>query len=136
MWSTRRLGNSGQTLQRKERGRISSVIEWTTNDYQAVVDLAGRISDYVEANKPDTLAFEWFGDENTGKVVWYQIYVNDEAFLRHAQNMNEAGFANEVGQLLTQDRVLLLMAPTLPETEQMAEQIGAEVLERIAGVVR
>lgn len=112
-----------------------SVIEWTTNDYKAVVDLARRISDYVEANEPDTLVFEWFGNPTTGKVVWYQVYVNDEAFLRHAQNMNEAGFAEEAGRLLTQDRVLLFTAPTLPQTEQMAEQIGADVLERIAGVV-
>lgn len=112
-----------------------SVIEWTTNDYEAVVDLARRISDYVDANEPDTLVFEWFGNETTGKVIWYQVYVDDVAFLRHAQNMNEAGFADEVGRLLTQDGVLLLTAPTLPETEQMAGQVGADVLERIAGVV-
>ena len=49
--------------------------------------------------------------------------------------MNEAGFADEVGRLLTQDRVLLLTAPTLPQTEQMAKQVGADILERIGGVV-
>jgi hypothetical protein len=40
--------------------------------YNAVVDLARRMSDYIEANERDTLAFEWFGDEATGKVVWYR----------------------------------------------------------------
>ncbi|MBW3605828.1 MAG: hypothetical protein KY460_13175 [Actinobacteria bacterium] len=76
------------------------------------------------------------GDEATGKIVWYRVYTNDEAFLQHAQNMNEAGFANEARQLLTQDRLLLLTPLTLPQTKEMARQVGAEELESIARVVR
>ena len=113
-----------------------SLVEWTTEDYEAVVDLAGRVSDYVEANEPDTLAFEWFGNETTGQVVWYQVYTDDAAFLEHAQNMNDAGFAEETDQLLTQERLLSLTPPTHPQTKQMARQLGAEELDGIASVVR
>ena len=113
-----------------------SILEWTTDDYQAVVDLAGRMSDYIEANEPDTLAFEWFGDEATGKVVWYQVDRDDEAFLTHARTMNAAGFADEARRFLTQDRLLLLTPPTHSQTKDVAKQVGAEELESIAGVVR
>lgn len=49
--------------------------------FPSAVDLAERISDYVEANEPETLVLEWFGNEDTGKVVWYQVFSSDEAFL-------------------------------------------------------
>jgi len=42
-------------------GLHRTVLEWTTDDYNTVVALARRMSDYVEANEPDTLSFEWFG---------------------------------------------------------------------------
>ena len=113
-----------------------SIVEWTTNDFPAAVDLAHRISDYVEANEPETLVLEWFGNENTGKVVWYQVYSNDEAFLTHAQNMIEAGFRDEAQQLFTQARLLLLTPPTHPRAQEMARQLGAEQVMPIGGVVR
>ena len=113
-----------------------SIVEWTTDDFPAVVELAGRISNYVEANEPETLVFEWFGDDNSGKVIWYQVYASDEAFLTHAQNMMETGFRAETQQLLTQDRLLLLTPPTDPRTQEMARQIGAEQVVPIGGVVR
>lgn len=50
-----------------------SIVKWTTHDFPSVVDLADRMSDYVEANEPETLVFERFENENTGKVVWYQV---------------------------------------------------------------
>ncbi|HEX6299298.1 MAG TPA: hypothetical protein VF148_02390 [Acidimicrobiia bacterium] len=113
-----------------------SIVEWTTDDFPSVVALAERMSDYVEANEPETLAFEWFGNENTGKVVWYQVYANDEAFLTHARNMIEAGFRVEAQQLLTQDRLLLLTPLTHPRTREMARQVGAEQVVPIRGVIR
>lgn len=93
------------------------------------------MSAYIEANEPDTLAFEWFGDEATGTIVWYQVYTNDGA-LQHAQTMKEAGFASETQQLLTRDRLLLLTPLTHPQAQEMAKQLGAEELETIARVVR
>lgn len=113
-----------------------SIVEWTTDDYPAAVDLASRMSAYVEANEPKTLAFEWFANEDTGKVVWYQVYATDEAFLTHVQNMIEAGFRAEAQQLFTQDRLLLLTPPTHPQTQEMARQVGAEQVIPIGGVVR
>lgn len=113
-----------------------SILEWTTSDYDAVADLARRMTAYIEENEPDTLAFEWFGDQATGQVVWYQVYSNDEAFLEHAQNMAEAGFAEEVQRLLSHRRLLLLTPVTHPQTRTMAQQIGAEQVEPIDGLVR
>lgn len=113
-----------------------SIVEWTTADYPSAVELGERISDYVEANELETLVFEWFGNEDTGRVVWYQVYASEEAFLVHAQNMLEAGFRTELQELFTMDRLLLLTPPTLPQTQEMAGQTAAEEVSPIAGVVR
>lgn len=113
-----------------------AIVEWSTDVYEAVVDLAKRVCEYIEANEPDTLAFEWFGDEETGKVIWYQVYSNDEAFLKHAQNMKDSGLADEASGLMTQTRLVLLTPPTHPHTIEMAGQAGAEQLRPIEGIVR
>lgn len=113
-----------------------SIVEWATDDFPSAVDLAKRMSEYVEANEPETLVFEWFGNESTGKVVWYQTYANDEAFLTHAQNMIDTGFRAEVQQLFTLDRLLLLTPLTHTRTKEMARQLGAVQLAPIIGVVR
>ena len=94
------------------------------------------MSEYVEADEPETLVFEWFGSESTGKLFSYQTYANDEAFLTHAQNMIDAGFRAEVQQLFTLDRLLLLTPLTHTRTKEMAHQLGAEQLAPIIGVVR
>lgn len=52
--------------------------------------------------EPSTLTFEWFGDEVTRQVIWYQVYENDEAFLTLAMNMANGGFSAETRRLLTQ----------------------------------
>ncbi len=117
-------------------GLQRSVLEWTTNDYDAVVDLARRMSDYIEANEPDTLAFEWFGDETTGRVVWYQVYPNDEAFMKHAENMAESGLRDELQKVLSFERLILLTPVTHPQLKDMAKQLGAVELDEVAGVVR
>jgi quinol monooxygenase YgiN len=113
-----------------------SFIEWTTGDYEGVLDLARRMSNYVESNEPDTLVFEWFGDEESGRVAWYQVYRNDEAFLEHAQNMAEAGFREEAGRLLSFDRLVVLSPITHPQVKEMAQELGGFELRDIAGVIR
>jgi hypothetical protein len=94
------------------------------------------MSEYVGANEPETLVFEWFGSESTRKVVSYQTYASDEAFLTHAQNMIDSGFRAEVQQLFTLDRLLLLTPLTHTRTKEMARQVGAEQLAPIVGVLR
>lgn len=113
-----------------------SIAEWTTNKYEAAVDLARRMTDYIKANEPDTLIFEWFGDEKTGRVLWYQEYRDDEAFLTHVQNMAEQGFRDETLQVLALDRVVLLTPAKHPTVKEMAQQPGFVKLQGIAGVVR
>lgn len=121
-------------------GEIMSVqrsfAEWTTDNYEAAVDLARRMTDYIKANEPDTLIFECFGDEETGRVLWYQEYRDDEAFLAHAQNMAEHGFREEIFQVLALDRVVLLTPPNHPTVKEMAQQPGFVKLQDIARVVR
>ena len=117
-------------------GLQRTVLEWTTNDYGAVVDLAQRMSDYIEANEPDTLAFEWFGDEASGRVVWYQVYTNDEAFLKHGQNMAEMGLRDELQKVLSFERLMILTPITHPQVKDMAQQMDAVELNEIAGIVR
>jgi quinol monooxygenase YgiN len=117
-------------------GLHRTVLEWTTDDYNTVVALARRMSDYIEANEPDTLAFEWFGDEASGKVVWYQVYTNDEAFLKHAQNMAEIGLRDELQKVLSFERLMILTPITHSQVKEMAHQMDAVELKEIAGIVR
>jgi hypothetical protein len=90
----------------------------------------------MEANEPDVLAFEWFGDEAGGRVVWYQVYREEEAFLKHAQLMEEEGFRDEALGLLSLDRIVALTPPIHPQLKSMAQQQGVVQLRDIAGVVR
>lgn len=113
-----------------------SIAEWTTDKYEAAVDLARRMTDYIKANEPDTLIFEWFGNEETGRVLWYQEYRDDEAFLTHVQNMADQGFREETFQVLALDRVVLLTPPNHPTVKEMAQQPGFVKLQDIARVVR
>lgn len=113
-----------------------SIAEWTTDNYEAAVDLARRMTDYIRANEPDTFIFEWFGDDGTGRVLWYQEYRDDEAFLTHAQNMAEQGFREEIFQVLALDRVVLLTPANHPTVKEMVQQQGFVELQDIAGVVR
>ncbi len=113
-----------------------SILEWSTTDYGAVTDLAHRMTACIAENEPGTLAFEWFGDPSTGKVVWYQSYSDDEAFFVHARNMAESGFAEEIGALLAHERLLLLTPAIHPQAVAMAEQVGAEQLQPLDGVTR
>jgi quinol monooxygenase YgiN len=113
-----------------------SIVEWTTSDYDAVTDLVRRMIAYMEENEPDTLAFECFGDRAHGRCVWYQVYSNDEAFVKHAQNMAEAGFSDEARALLSDLRVVQLTPITHPQMQAMAQQVGAEQLEPVDGLVR
>jgi quinol monooxygenase YgiN len=113
-----------------------SIAEWTTDKYEAAVDLARRMTDYIKANEPDTLIFEWFGNEETGRVLWYQEYRDDEAFLTHVQNMADQGFREETLQVLALDRVVLLTPANHPTVKEMAQQPGFVKLQGIARVVR
>lgn len=117
-------------------GLQRTILEWTTDDYDTVVALAHRMSEYIEANEPDTLSFEWFGDEASGKVVWYQMYTDDEAFLTHAQNMAEVGLRDELQKVLSFERLMILTPITHPQVRDMAQQLGALQLDQIAGIVR
>ena len=117
-------------------GVFRSMVDWTTDNYEGVVDLARRMSGYMEANEPDVLAFEWFGDEASGRVVWYQVYRDEEAFLKHAQLMEEEGFRDEALGLLSLDRIVALTPISHPQVKIMAQQQGVVELRDIAGVVR
>lgn len=79
---------------------------------------------------------EWFGDEKTGRVLWYQEYRDDEAFLTHAQNLAEQDFREEIFQVLALDRVVLLTPANHPTVKEMARQPGFVKLQDIARVVR
>jgi quinol monooxygenase YgiN len=94
------------------------------------------MSDYIEANEPDTLNFEWFGDEASGRIAWYQVYKDEEAFLKHAQNMAEAGFREEAGQLLSYDRLVVLSPVTHPQVRAMVHELDGIELHGVGGVVR
>lgn len=113
-----------------------SIAEWTTDNYESAVDLARRMTDYIRASEPDTLIFEWFGDEETGRVLWYQEYRDEEAFLTHAQNMAEQGFREEIFQVLALDRVVLLTSANHPTVKEMVQRQGFVELQDIAAVVR
>ncbi len=113
-----------------------AISEWSTTDFGRLVELVRRISEYVAEHEPDTLAFEAFGDPATGKVLLHQAYVDDSAFLVHANNMRDAGFMDDLAELLSPERLVLLSRPSDEGARQMAEQQGALVLEPLAAFTR
>lgn len=121
MWAVRWVASTTST--QGATTESCSILELTTTAYPEVVDLATRMSEYIHANEPDALTFEWFGDEVTGEIVWYQVYANDEAFLTHAKNMVDAGFSEEARQLLTQQRLVLLTPLSHPQAKAMPNRL-------------
>lgn len=94
---------------RSQRIRVNEQVlrERTATDVRHFIDIDGLIDLWTTWSCP-----------GRSVTVWYQVYMSDEAFLKHAQNMNEAGFVNEAQQLLSQDRLLLLTPPTHPPTHR------------------
>lgn len=101
-----------------------SISQWSTDDYEGVKDLAKRLIKYVEDNEPDTLVFEWYGDESSGTIMWHQIYTNEEAFLQHSANMRKAGFLDDALRLLNSEWSVILEPPTTPQGKQMQTDGG------------
>jgi cell division protein FtsX len=64
------------------------------------------------------------------------VYRNDEAFLKHAENMAENGFRDEGQRQLSFERLIVLTPITHPQVKEMAQQMDAVELDDIAGVVR
>ncbi len=64
------------------------------------------------------------------------MYPNDEAFLKHAENMAEIGLRDELQEVLSFERLILLTPVTHPRVKDMAKQMDAVELDDIAGVVR
>lgn len=128
-----RVGLTG--VRRRKVTRSRSISQWSTDDYEGVKHLARRIIEYVEGNEPNTLVFEWYGDEASGTIMWHQVYANEEAFLQHAANMREAGFLDDAFRLLKSEWSVILEPPTTPRGRRMQEQMGVVQLDEVEGSI-
>ncbi len=76
------------------------------------------------------------GDPASGAFIWNQIYADEEAFLRHAENMRSAGFLEEAMGALKSEWAVILQPPTTSQGNRMKEQTGIQQFEEVAAVNR
>lgn len=115
---------------------IRVIVRGTATDYGAFTDLAARVCALVDENEPSTLGYECFVDESSAQFLWYEVYADDSAFLKHNQNLAEAGIMDEVAQVVQFDNVTALGDVTGAEAREALAQWGAAVFQPLTGVVR
>lgn len=84
------------------------------------------MSAFVEANLPDTVAWEAFTDEATGRLVWYEVFKDEQAL---------AG-REDAAKLFELERVTLLTPLTDPSLKELFAQTGAVEMRQVAGFTR
>ena len=115
---------------------VRMTIEGTVTDYEGFTSFAKHMCEFVEANEPDVLAYEWFADQEAGRAAVHEMYASEDAFLAHFQRASEAGDLDEFMRVLDIDRVTTMNRIQDQRVRDIAEQFGAIELHGVAGVVR
>lgn len=80
---------------------VSIIARGTARDYDAFVELSTEVCDFVARNEPDTLRYECHTDPATGQFVWHEIYTDDQALLKHFENLMSSGLPQRVAKVVT-----------------------------------
>ncbi len=115
---------------------VRVISQGTTNDYEALANLVKRGCAYVEENEPDALVYECFADETSGRVVWHEMYSDEDHFVTHVHNLTSSGMLDELMQVYEIERITFLTRITDPRVQEVAQQFGAATLHGIGGLVR
>lgn len=116
--------------------QVRVIAELTANDSEAASQFVERVSDYVETNLPDTLVWEAFTDEASGRWVWYEVFKDEKALAAYERAVSQEGMREDAGKIFNFDRVTLLTPLVDARLKQLFEQIGAIEMGEVAGFAR
>lgn len=115
---------------------VRVIAELTAKDSEAAANFVQRVSTFVETNLPDTLAWESFTDEATGRWIWYEVFKDEQALAAYERVVNQEGMREDAGKIFEFDRVTLLTPLADPRLKELFEQIGAVEMRGVAGFTR
>lgn len=116
--------------------KVRLISQGSAKDYEGLSDFVKRGCAFVEENEPGALAYECFADEASGRVLWHEMYEDEDAFVAHVQNLTKSGMLDEMMQVYEIERITFLTRITDPRIQEIAQQFGAAPLHGIGGVVR
>lgn len=117
-------------------GEVRILFEGEVQDHEAHAALAKRIHAFVERYEPDTLVWEVFGDPLTGRVAWHEAHRSADAYLFHADNMEQQGFFDEFVRQTRLSGVTVLSQITDDRVWQRLRSFHADFLVPLAAVRR
>lgn len=71
--------------------KVRVISQGSAKNYEGLSAFVKRGCAFVEENEPGALAYECFADEGSGRVVWHEIYEDEDAFVTHVQISRRAG---------------------------------------------
>jgi quinol monooxygenase YgiN len=117
-------------------GKVRVIAELTANDYRAARDFVQRVSDFVEATQPDTVSWEAFADESTGRWLWYEVFENEQALESYEQAVGREGMRDEARTIFEIVRITLLTPLADARLRDVFAQVGADEVRGVAGFAR
>ncbi len=116
--------------------QVRILVEGEVRDHEEHALLAKRIQAFVEQYEPDTLVWEVFADPLTGHVVWHEVHRSADAYLFHADNMEQQRFFDEFVRQTRLSGVTVLSPVTDDRVWQRLRSFHADFLVPLAGVHR
>lgn len=116
--------------------QVRILVEGETRDHEEHALLAKRVQAFVEQYEPHTLVWEVFADPATGQVAWHEVYVSADAYLFHADNMEQQGFFDEFIRQTRLSGVRVLSPITDDRVWKRLRSFHADFLAPVAGVHR
>lgn len=115
---------------------IRVVVRGVTSDYNAFADIARHACAFVEDNESGALAYECFASQDTGQILWHEMYADADAFLAHVDNFVTSGIMEETMRIVNMDPPTIVTRIRDPRVRETAAQFGATELGGLAGYVR
>lgn len=117
-------------------GEVRILFEGEVQDHEAHAVLSKRIRAFIEQYEPDTVVWEVFGDPLTGRVVWHEVHRSADAYLFHADNLEQQGFFDEFVRQTRLSGVTVLSQITDDRVWQRLRAFRADFLVPLAAVHR
>ncbi len=115
---------------------VRVTIQGNVPDYEAFSSFAKKMCEYVDAQEPGALAYEWFADQEAGRALIHEIYQDADAFVTHVQGATERGDMDTFMSVMEIDQVTMLNRVGDPRVAEIGKQFNATMLHGVAGVTR
>lgn len=110
-----------------EEGTMSEIrliSQGATNDHDALLDVVERSAAVVRAKEPGVTRWECYSDGTSGRVVWFEDFVNADAFLGRVQTMQSQGLLDDLFKVYEIERITFLVPVDDERVRSIVEQFG------------